>query len=410
MSLGDAQAAAIIRCLEEWGLGERVVALCFDTTASNTGRHSGACCLIERALQKDLLYMACRHHIMELIIGAAFEKTVGTSSTGPDILLFKRFREQWQFIDPDSFKPATTDNTVEALVASSRPELVKFFKQQMNIDHARDDNREFLELSVIFMGELPTRGIHFQAPGPMHRAKWMSKVIYAIKIWLFRHQFHLTASEEKGIRDLAIFAVIIYLKAWMTAPVAVEAPLNDFTLMSQLLRYTNAAISTVTSKKLGLHMWYLSEELIGMALFDSRVSSDSKKLMLEAMKEGAPDHPPKTPRVESSAFLSNRGLEQFCTINSKRLFQRLNLPDEFLAKEPSLWEEDELFMEASKIVRGLAVVNDRAERGVALIQNFNKKLTRGEDQLQFLLQVVADHRRLFPDCTKRNIMDKAGHR
>lgn len=93
---GDAQAAAVIRCLEEWGVTDRVVALCFDTTASNTGRHSGACILIERALEKDLLYMACRHHMMELVIGAAFEKTVGTvtASTGPDILLFKRFKEQ----------------------------------------------------------------------------------------------------------------------------------------------------------------------------------------------------------------------------------------------------------------------------------------------------------------------------
>lgn len=92
----------------------------------------------------------------------------------------------------------------------------------MNINHSRDDYREFLELSVIFIGGVPTRGIHFQAPGAMHRARWMAKVIYAIKIWLFRDQFRLTASEEKGIRDLAVFAVIIHLKAWMTAPLAVE--------------------------------------------------------------------------------------------------------------------------------------------------------------------------------------------
>ena len=132
--------------------------------------------------------------------------------------------------------------------------------------------------------------------------------------------------------------------------------------------------------------------------------------MLEAMRDVAPDHPPKTPRVESASFLSNRGLEQFCTSNSKKPFQRFALPDEFLAKDPSLWGEDESFTVASKIVKSLAVVNDRAERGVALIQNFNKKLTRGEDQLQFLLQVVADHRRLFPNCTKRNIMDRTGCR
>ncbi|KAG0725682.1 hypothetical protein GWK47_038130 [Chionoecetes opilio] len=44
-----------------------------------------------------------------------------------------------------------------------------------------------------------------------------------------------------------------------------------------------------------------------------------------------------------------------------------------------------------------AVVNDHAERGVALIQEFNGSLTKDEEQLQFLLQVVADHRKAFPD-------------
>ncbi len=58
---GEAQAAAVTQCLEEWEIAERVVALCFDTTASNTGHRSDACCLIEQKLGKDLLYLACRH-------------------------------------------------------------------------------------------------------------------------------------------------------------------------------------------------------------------------------------------------------------------------------------------------------------------------------------------------------------
>ena len=53
------------------------------------------------------------------------------------------------------------------------------------------------------------------------------------------------------------------------------------------------------------------------------------------------------------------------------------------------------------------VINDRAERGVALVQDYNKKLTKNEDQLQFLLQVVKEHRRQFPDCTKRNLASGA---
>lgn len=116
---GEAQAAAVVQLLEEWGIIDRVVALCFDTTAANTGPHSGACALIEQKLGRDLLFLGCRHHIMELIVGAAFDATSG-ASTGPEVLLFKRFKEHWQYINRENFQPASTDDSVEALVASAR--------------------------------------------------------------------------------------------------------------------------------------------------------------------------------------------------------------------------------------------------------------------------------------------------
>jgi hypothetical protein len=46
------------------------------------------------------------------------------------------------------------------------------------------------------------------------------------------------------------------------------------------------------------------------------------------------------------------------------------------------------------------VVNDLAERAVALIQEFNSSLTRNEEQKQYLLQVVEDHRSKFSAPTK----------
>ena len=44
---GEAQASAVVQCLEVWGIQDQMTALCFDTTASNTGHRSGACSLIE---------------------------------------------------------------------------------------------------------------------------------------------------------------------------------------------------------------------------------------------------------------------------------------------------------------------------------------------------------------------------
>jgi len=51
-------------------------------------------------------------------------------------------------------------------------------------------------------------------------------------------------------------------------------------------------------------------------------------------------------------------------------------------------------------VTGLKVVNDTAERGVKLIQDFNSCLTKDEEQRQYLLQVVSECRHIFPDSSK----------
>ena len=121
-------------------------------------------------------------------------------------------------IQQDKFEPVSTDASTELQVAAYRKDLIDFIQGQLQPQHPRDDYREFLELSLIILGETPMRDIHFQAPGAMHRARWMSKVIYSIKMWFFCGQFKMTSSEMKGITDIAIFAVTLHLRAWITAP------------------------------------------------------------------------------------------------------------------------------------------------------------------------------------------------
>ena len=84
-------------------------------------------------------------------------------------------------------------------------------------------------------------------------------------------------------------------------------------------------------------------------------------------------------------------------------FHLLSLPEIFLIKDPSTWVYQD-FNKAVNIVTSLAVVNDRAERGVSLIQDFNKTLAKEEEQLQFLLQVVSKHRQKFPNCKKSTLV------
>ena len=66
-SAGDIQADAVIDQVDEWKIRELVRALCFDTTASNTGSHKGCMVLVMRNLGRFCFCFGCRNHICELM-------------------------------------------------------------------------------------------------------------------------------------------------------------------------------------------------------------------------------------------------------------------------------------------------------------------------------------------------------
>ena len=72
--------------------------------------------------------------------------------------------------------------------------------------------QELLHLMIIFLREIPSRGISFKAPAGLHRARWMAKAVYSLKVWIFRSQFKLTKTEEKGLGDICLFTVKVYFK------------------------------------------------------------------------------------------------------------------------------------------------------------------------------------------------------
>lgn len=173
---GQAQAEAVCGTLVDWGIADNVRAMCFDSTSSNTGRSIGACVLLERKLGRELLSLACRHHVMELIIGAVFQVCMGFGTSGPEILLFKRFQARWEFIDTAKFKRGIETEEVLGFLQDVKLHILAFANKQLEDIQPRDDYREFLELVVIFLGGFPVRGVRFMAPGAMHHARWMSKV------------------------------------------------------------------------------------------------------------------------------------------------------------------------------------------------------------------------------------------
>lgn len=232
----------------------------------------------------------------------------------------------------------------------------------------------------------------------------MAKAINSLKIWMLRSQFKMTKKEEKGIADVCLFTVTLYVKAWFRAPSAPSSPRVDLELIKEIDKYKaqNQAVSQIAMKKILGHLWYLSEELIALAFFDDEVSDGTKPLMVSALQAPGAEHPLKRITVDPT-LVSSKNLEDFVTESSRRFFTITGLPSTFLNKDVKLWSADADYQLAKNTVSSMRVVNDVAERGVALMDEYNKLHTNDEEQKQFLLLIVKKYRQRFPDRAKNTL-------
>ena len=145
---GKSQADAIFDNLNEWGITDKVQAMCSDTTASNTGRISGACILLEQLMDRDLLYLLFRRHILEIVLRSVFETKLKLTTSGPDVGIFKRFKEQWPNIDKTKYDMGMKDTFVKTSVLNIKGHIIKFCLKYLENEQCRDNYREFLELII----------------------------------------------------------------------------------------------------------------------------------------------------------------------------------------------------------------------------------------------------------------------
>ena len=98
---GKDHANECIELLYKWNIAEQIRGLVFDTTVSNTGIKTGGCTLIEKALGRELVWVACHHHIMEVVLSFVFKAVMG-DTTGPCVEVFKQFQSQWDVINKEN--------------------------------------------------------------------------------------------------------------------------------------------------------------------------------------------------------------------------------------------------------------------------------------------------------------------
>ena len=266
----------VLDALHDWNLYDQVKIMCCDTTASNTGRLNGACVLLKQRLGRELLLLACRHHIYELVLKSVFESKIQVTNS-PDIPLFKKFRDNCSNIDStniqiyfDFVKLHYNDCEID--------QLVMFYNCELQKKIVRDDYRELIELSIIFLGGDKEKKLKISPPGAMHKVRWMARAIYSLKICLLQSHFKISMKEKQALRDVCLFIATVYVKQWLGCSLAVKAPYQDLWFLKTLKGYekVDKLISQAALSKFCQHLWYLSEEIAALSLFDDAVDEETK--------------------------------------------------------------------------------------------------------------------------------------
>ena len=110
-------------------------------------------------------------------------------------------------------------------------------------------------------------------------SRWMAKVIYSFKIYLFRERFHLMRHRT----EFCLFASHVYVKSWITSPGTCDAPINDLQLLKNIKRYSTRTAAAMT--KFENHLSYVGPKLVPLSLFSSSLSMHIKCNIVHRMRQ-----------------------------------------------------------------------------------------------------------------------------
>ncbi|KAG0728208.1 hypothetical protein GWK47_032968 [Chionoecetes opilio] len=196
-----------------------------------------------------------------------------------------------------------TENLSRGWPASSKPlddpvdgadKIIATCHALLKKKQPRDDYREMVQLTIIVLGGEVEANI--RKPGAYHRARWMAKVIYTLKITLFREEFALTKHEKRELIRFTTFIVTTYVEPWMSTHCSTSAPATDLALLKALAAYRDKEIGRASGKVMARHMWYVSEELVGLSLFDEATVVEEKRAIVSAMQQRLGEKKPASPR------------------------------------------------------------------------------------------------------------------
>ena len=180
------------------------------------------------------------------------------------------------------------------------------------------------------------------------------------------------------MKELALFVSLVYVQFWHVALLSIKVPLNDMQLLELLTKYLNGTVvKTAEDTLVDTFGIFQRCSLDCLSLTTDVRTQMVANLQILASEEsvkrlGSPLEPLSATVVASFATEITATIFDVLSLSGKTKAQN------FPANDPAEWNDQEL-----KTAASIKVVNDNAERAIALMTLYNSSLT-GE-QMHYLI-------------------------
>lgn len=253
----------------------------------NKCKHGSSVSCLYCKLQRAVLWSGCCHHIGKVVISYVFTDRRSKHHnhwTSHSSLNYVVTRTWWLSVwEKCTFQPADHSPEAQAPLKTMADESTACIAEV--IDFVRDDY-EFTQLMLNFLGANEAE-VQFRRLGALHKARWMSKLIYCLKISLLEKSIeHLppgtitSRHQVLKVRAFGTFITHVYCKWWLTYKKAVDAPWNDLQLLKRLRQY-DKYISESAVRAFHRHLWYLTAEMVPLSLSNTLVPSSECQAIVD---------------------------------------------------------------------------------------------------------------------------------
>ena len=200
-----------MKILEEYDLISKVCGVCFDTTSSNTGSKKGSLIGIAREIDKYLLLLAYRHHIIELRLVHFCEAVIKENSVAPENPLIVKFKHMFENPNFKYGKNNLTTfdcKTMEGIVLkeAARKTLDYCETYITKKCHMRNDRRELADLTMQYLS--PSAHFKLMKTGAVHHARYLGKSLYYLKLQLLCKQLAFVQESLPRVHSMFLHKVV----------------------------------------------------------------------------------------------------------------------------------------------------------------------------------------------------------